>query len=300
MNNCVVAFPGREAVTKGLNNSFIEKFSLAKQAFEQASDFMKYDIAKVCYSGTLIDEKWQTISLITHCYAVYKVFESLYGMSGAFTGYSQGEFAACAASGVFEFPEILGLVYHLERLLYSDKYNNECMFRLVDISTDTLKECCHAIDKREINVNISAYLSDTQNIISGKLDYVKKVIELAKQQGARWAIDLHADRAYHSSLCNNPAQMARPYFVEARTCDAIVPVYSCYDGMKCSDAAVIRDKLSMQINHPIQWSKIITNAINDGIVNLVEIGPGCTVSANTRIADSRMNCRWVGEIDDLW
>lgn len=300
MNNCIVAFPGREAVVKGLNNSFTDKYTLSKQVFEKASDFMKYDIAKVCYSGTLIDEKWKTICLITHCVAIYKVFESLYGIPAAFTGYSQGEFAACTASGVFEFPEILGLVYHLECLLYSDKCNNEGMFRLVDITTDILMECCHTVDNREINVNISAYISDTQNIISGKLDYVKKVIELAKLHGARWAIDLHADRAYHSSLCNNPAQMARPYFEEARTWDAIAPVYSCYDGMRCLDGAVIKDKLSMQINHPIQWSKIITNAINDGILNLVELGPGCTVSANTRIADSRMNCRWVGEIDDLW
>ncbi len=300
MPNCIIAFPGRDAVVKGMSNTFLDKFSLVKQVFEKASYFMSYDIAKACYSGTLIDERWQTICLITHCYAVYKVLESLYGRPAAFAGYSQGEFAACTASGVFEFPGILGLVYHLEHLLYSEKGDYECMYRMIDISTNTLMDCCHAIDSREVNVSISAYISDTQNIISGKLNDVKKVIGLAKQKGARWAIDLQAGRAYHSSLCRSTAQKARPYFDETRICDAIAPVYSCYDGMKCSDAEVIRGKLSMQISHPIQWSKIVTNAISDGIFNMIEIGPGCTVSANTRIADSRMNCRWVGKTDDLW
>ncbi|QUI21861.1 ACP S-malonyltransferase [Vallitalea pronyensis] len=299
MHRSVIAFPGREAISKGLDKSFYEEDVQVKDIFEQASDCMKYDLAKMCYGGTRIHVKWEMICLVTHCYAIYKVIERMYGKPRAFAGYSQGEFIACVAAGVFELSDTLRLIHQLESILMSESSHDECMYRIIGIHKETLEKCCQKVDENHEKVCVSSYISHTQNIISGKYNHVKKVIELAKKKGARWAINLYAEKAYHSPLRNRAAYRAKADFEHMKVFNHAGPVYSCYDGTKSYNGKLIRDKLSRQINHPIQWFTLVNNMKSEAIVDLIEIGPGCTVSANTRIADSTLNCKWIGNIGDL-
>jgi len=293
------AFPGREAVSKGLDSSFYKDCRSAKLVFEEAGDYFATDMAGICYFQNDIQTQWVTICLVTHCYAVYSVAAERYGLPVALAGYSQGEFTACAASGAVSFTDILGLIYRLERILEATKTEDECMYRLVDIDIGLLEKCCEEIDHTGANIKVSAYISDAQNIISGERDCVEKAIALAKKHGARWAIDLNCDRAYHSPLCREAAEKARWHFGNIALSEAKIPVYSCYDGEKSRHSAGIVNKLSKQIDNPIRWKKIIKNLITDGVTRLVEPGPGCTVSANSRISDERMNCVWIGSVNDL-
>lgn len=267
--------------------------------FQEASDFCHKNIAKMCYDAFSIDAEWQTVCLITHCYALYKIVVTHYGIPDSTAGYSQGEFTACIAAGVFKFPEILGLIYNLEQLLLNRQTSNEGMYRIIDISASRLEKICHEVDSEEKYLSISAWLSETQNIISGKQDYLEAVIKKAKENGARWAIHLKSEKAYHCQLCDEPAKKSNSFFQSQRVKEAEFPVYSCYDGKRSFSGETIKYKLSKQINHPIKWKTLITNMADDGIKNLIEIGPGCTVSANARIADSRMICKWIGTIADL-
>jgi len=294
------AFPGREAAAKGLDNSFYQNFKRVKLIFEEASDYFKKDIAKICYSSDQIQAKWQTIGLVIHCYSIYHIVIEKYGLPNALAGYSQGEFTACAASGIAALTDILGLIKQLEKILESTKTEDEGMYRMVDIDTGTLEKCCKQVDQTGLKLNISSYVSDTQNIISGKKSDMKEAITLAKKQGARWAINLNSDRAYHSPLCNAAAQKAKKYFNNVRLSETFTPVYSCYDGEKSTDSETIFNQLSKQINHPIRWKKIVKNLIGENSLKLIELGPGCTISANSRISDERMNCVWIGTVTDLW
>jgi len=300
LNDWCIAFPGREALLKGLDDSFYNNYAIVKSLFDEASEYLKFNLKSTCYFGSFIEHEWQTICLVTHCYAIYQVISKMYGMPKVLSGYSQGEFTACTAAGVFSFPEVLGLIYNLEKLLNDEKTSDECMYRIVDIDIKTLEECCRKVDESGENICISAYISETQNIVSGKKAYIDKVIRLAKDNGARWAINLHSNKAYHSHLCNEAAIKAKQYFNNMMLSPVKISVYSCYDGEENRNESVLCNKLSKQINHPIQWKKIIKNLVGHGVTELLEIGPGCTVSANSRIADTRMNCKWIGCIKDLW
>jgi [acyl-carrier-protein] S-malonyltransferase len=299
MDNWCIVFPGREAVLKGMDDSFFKCFKEAKYAFEEAAEFCNMNLAEMCYEESIIKPQWQTICLVTHCYAIYKCILKEYGHPVCAAGYSQGEFTACTSAGVFSFPEVLGLVNRLERLLLQSNSSTECMFRLIDIETDSLEKICQVVDNSGIQVSISSYISDKQNIISGKKEEVYRVIQIAKQNGARWAIDLNSDRAYHCPLCSDTAKKSEIYFYKETLGKAEFPVYSCFDGEKSLEAYDILYKLSKQINHPIQWNKIVKNLVKNDIFKMTEIGPGCTVSANSRIADSRLICKWIGCMDDI-
>lgn len=299
MDKWCAAFPGREAVKKGLERSFYNNSKVVRDLFSQASDFCHKDIAKLCYDSSSIDNVWQTVCLVTHCYALYNIVVPAFGLPFCTTGYSQGEFTACIAAGVFQFPEILKLIYELERVLLKRQVQKECMYRIVDINVNCLEEICHTVDPTGKHVCISAYLSNTQNIISGKQDFAEAVIGRAKERGARWAISLHTNTAYHCHLCDEPARASKPLFQNQYVKAAKFPVYGCYDGKRSFAGKRIRYKLSKQLNHPIQWKTLVENMASHGITNLIELGPGCTVSANTRIAVPQMSCKWIGSMKDL-
>lgn len=294
------AFPGREAVLKGLDKSFYRDFTLVRNIFEEADEILKVKLEKFCYTNEKIEFTWQTICLVTHCYAIYKVMEVIYGKPNAFVGYSQGEFTAFAASDIIKFSEILLLIKSLENILYEEKVIGECMYRIVNVDILELLKACRIVDNYGNKVSVSSYISDKQNIISGLRNNVMEVIQILKRQKNIWAIDLHSDRAYHSPMCNQIAEKSKSLFNKVQFYTPSIPVFNCYDGLKNQDKNLLKEKLSKQINHPIRWNRIIKGLVESNIFNLVEIGPGCTVSGNSRIAHERINCSWIGSTDNLW
>ena len=146
------------------------------------------------------------------CYSLYKAVESVYGTPECFAGYSQGEFCACAAAGMFEIPDALKLILNLERLLLKTSAEAESMVRVIDLDIEILKVICREIDPSGKKLCVSAYISNNQNIVSGKKDELKKLRAAAKNNGARWVLNLDSKRAYHSSLCSDAAQSAKKYF----------------------------------------------------------------------------------------
>jgi len=298
MHNWCAAFPGRDALTKELDPSFYNMYPSVKKLFAQASQYFQTDLVKICYSGK-IAVKWQTVCLVTHCLSIYQITAEQYGPPRCAVGYSQGEFTACLACGAASFIPMLHLIFHLEQILQSQPAADECMYRIIGLDTAILEECCKQIDPTGRQLCISSYISKDQNIMSGKKDMTEHAAAIAKQKGARWALNLHSPRAYHSPLCDAAASQAIKYFSATPFQKAILPVYSCIDGNSSQNGTDIRKKLASQINHPIQWKKITEKLTHSGVFHLIECGPGCTVSANTRIADERIQCKWIGSINDL-
>ena len=62
---------------------------------------------------------------------------------------------------------------------------------------------------------------------------------------------------------------------------------------------MIRHKLSMQLDHPLQWGALVRRLQQNGVRRLLEIGPGCTVSGNTRVAAPALECRWINTAKDV-
>ena len=295
----IAAFPGREAVAKGLDSTVYKKAASAQKVFRWASEYCAKDLASICYGAEKNEGPWMTVGLVTHCYGIYRTLEEWRGRPKAFAGYSQGEFTACAAAGVFECPEILGLILGLEQILEEESPADEAMIRVMDLDQKVLQECCQQYQESGKQVYISAYLSDTQNIISGKQPDLQELVQELKKRGARWTLPLPVKRGYHSPLCQASAEKARKFFLRMQMYSPSNPVYSCYDGQRSADPYTIRDKLSRQVQHPIHWKTLADNCVSDGIRSLIEIGPGCTVSGNTRIANPNIACQWVQTMNEV-
>ncbi|MEF2965909.1 ACP S-malonyltransferase [Paenibacillus sp. M1] len=296
-----IVFPGREAFYKGLNRSFHDAFPLFRRIYKVASDSLKEDLFRISFVAPGERPDLHTVCLITYCYGIAAVLlsKSKHLSPSAVAGFSQGEFTASTFAGALSLPHVLGLVHRLEKLLLNHSHLiNGSMARIVELDRGILEQCCRRIDPDRRAVCIAIYLSSDQNIISGAATEVEQVCRLAKASGARWAIPLN-DGAYHSPLCRSIQMMSKPIFDEYRFCETSYPLYSCTDGKASTAGPEILKKLSVQIGMPVLWDTVVENFRKEVISHVFELGPGCTVSANSRLICPELRYMWINSPEDL-
>jgi len=300
LGNYSIAFPARDAFYHGLSREFYDEFSAFRSVFDEVSDFMNEDLYEVAYKNPKLKPEMHTVCLITHCMALYKMLLLYINKPHAAIGFSQGEFAAVSAAESVSFPEVLKLVYELELLLVNDAaIKNGSMVRVMELDREILRECCNFIDPDGESIALSITYSQDQNVVSGKRDKIKELSKLVKEKGARWVIPLDSSGAFHSPLCQNILITSRQIFDKYQFQSPEYAVFSCVDGKMSMDGNRIKEKLSQQIVMPIVWDSLIRNQKEYGSHCILELGPGCTISGNTRIIDDTIICKWINNMNDF-
>lgn len=295
-----IAFPARDAFNHGLSREFYDTFSAFQRVFDEASDFVHENLYEVAYANPKIKPELHTVCLVTHCIALYNLLLLYIKKPNAAIGFSQGEFAAVSAAGSLSYPEVLKLVYELELLLINDtEIKNGSMVRVMELDREILQECCDLVNPDGESIAISITYSQDQNVVSGKNDILKELSKLAKRKGARWVIPLDGGGAFHSPLCRDILKTSGQIFDKYQFQDAEYAVFSCVDGMMTKKGKNIKEKLSQQIAMPILWGTLIKNQKEYGNQCILELGPGCTISGNTRIIDDNITCRWINDMNDF-
>lgn len=301
LSKYAVAFPARDAFYHGLSASFYDEFETFRKIYDMASSFIGENLHEISYKNPEGKPQLHTVCLITHCYALYRVLEEYFlKQPSAAIGFSQGEFTAVASGGVLAFPNILKLIYDLELLLASnEKIISGTMERVFGLDREKLYECCHSIDPDKRHISLGICLSNDQNVISGVKEKILKVSRLAKENGARWVISLGSGGSFHSPLCLEILGESDKIFDTFAFSDSDFPIYSCADGSSSRIGKQIKKMLSKQIAMPILWDTIISNLKMEGINKIIELGPGCTISGNTRIIDPSIESKWINNVKDL-
>lgn len=300
-----VVFPGREAFYKEFDINFYNNFELVRDIYGVVSEEFKRDFYKFTFieKDTKNSSAWSTIYLITYCYSIYSLLKVNGFVASAFAGYSQGEFTAVAAANCLKLTDTLKLVRKLEQYILEDEVIlMGKMARVVGLSRDKLIKCCNEVNcktnERRKSVDISIYLSEDQNIISGSCDAIEHAQYLIKQSGARWVIPLDTGGAYHCNLCSNLEKKSKDVFDEINFLDVDTPIYTCSTGTKSNNGNEIKNRLSRQVSNAMHWNLVIDGFYKQGINMVIEIGPGCTVSGNSRIINNDMEYLWITTLND--
>lgn len=298
-------FPGREAFYKEFDINFYKNFEVVRNIYNIVSEELKKDIYKITFieKDVISSSEWPTICLITYCYSIYSLLKVNGFAVSAFAGYSQGEFTAVAAADSIKLSDTLQLVRTLEQYIEEDKgVRTGKMARVVGISRHKLLNCCNKINCEAEGikefVDVSIYLSDDQNIISGSCGAIERAKYLIKKAGARWVIHLETGGAYHCRLCLDLENKAKYTFDKTKFLDVDTPIYACSTGTMSYDGNEIKNKLSRQVSNALRWDLVIDGFYMHGIHTVIEIGPGCTVSGNSRIINNHMKYFWISTLDD--
>ncbi|MBU2444737.1 MAG: ACP S-malonyltransferase [Bacteroidetes bacterium] len=274
-----LVFPGQGAQYVGMGKDLYETYPECKAIFDKADEILNYKLSEICFNGP--EEKLKQTentqpALFVHSMAVLQLLKNIQVSAAA--GHSLGEYSALAASGVMNFEDALRVVRRRGELMQESGIRNPgTMAAIVGLSYEKLIELCEAA-KSEGIVQPANLNSPGQVVVSGSVAGVRKVVELAKANGAKLAKELVVSGAFHSPLMNyayeNIAEKLEPIQMK----EFNFPVYSNVSAEKINDILETKKLLIEQIISPVQWEKIIVNMIRDGIKTFIEAGSGKVLS----------------------
>ena len=271
-----LVFPGQGSQFVGMGKDLYDDRKEIRDLMNSANDILGFDILSVMFEGTEEDLKKTKITqpaIFIHSVAIVKAINTI--GSGMVAGHSLGEFSALVANGVLSFKDGLELVY--QRALAMQEacdINPSSMAAVLGLDDDKVEKICAEIEGLVVPAN---YNCPWQLVISGETPAVEKACEALKAAGAKRALLLPVNGAFHSPLMQ-PAQEKLAQAIEGvKFNNPILPIYQNVTTTPVTDSEEIKKNLIAQLTCPVKWTQTIQNMVKDGADHFVEVGPGKTL-----------------------
>lgn len=271
-----LVFPGQGSQFVGMGKELYESRKDIKDLMESANDILGFDILSIMFNGTEEDLKKTKVTqpaIFIHSLAAVKAVDTI--GAGMVAGHSLGEFSALVANGALSFKDGLELVY--QRALAMQEAcdaNPSSMAAVLGLEDEKVEEICAKIEGIVVPAN---YNCPDQLVISGETAAVERACEALKAAGAKRALLLPVNGAFHSPLMK-PAQDKLAKAIEnTKFNKPIIPIYQNITTTAVEDPEEIKKNLIAQLTGPVKWTQTVRNMIADGAESFVEVGPGKTL-----------------------
>ena len=271
-----LVFPGQGSKLVGMGKELYDSRKEIKDLMESANDILGFDILSIMFNGNEEDLKKTKVTqpaIFIHSIAAVKAADT----TGAemVAGHSLGEFSALVANGTLSFKDGLELVY--QRALAMQEacdLHPSSMAAVLGLEDSIVEKICAETEGIVIPAN---YNCPGQLVISGETDAVEKACIALKEAGAKRALILPVNGAFHSPLMK-PAQEKLAKAIEnVRFNNPIIPIYQNVTTTAVTDPEEIKKNLIAQLTSSVKWTQSIKNMVTDGASHFIEVGPGKTL-----------------------
>lgn len=259
------------------------------ETYDEASEILGFDLQALVRNGPeeQLDETVNTQpAMLTAGVAAWRAWKSAGGATPAMmAGHSLGEYSALVCAGALSFEDALRLVQRRAELMQNAVPAGEgAMAAVLGLDDQSIIDVCVSASGIGVAEPVN-FNSPGQVVVAGHRSAIERLVELAKEAGARRAIMLHVSVPSHSSLMR-PAGIALAESLSNTDFSATgIPVVNASDAKPYGDAEDIRQHLGRQVFSAVRWVDVINYCTGQGITTIAECGPGKVLTGLIRRID---------------
>lgn len=282
MGKRAFVFPGQGAQYVGMGKEFHDEFSITREVYEEASDYLGYDMKRLCFDGPeedLVKTENTQPAILTTSIAMMKVLEQE-GFDCQFAaGLSLGEYAALVKAKVLKFSDAVQIVRKRGRFMQEAvPLGVGTMAAILGLDRSELDKCL-SLSKEAGIVEAANYNSPGQVVISGEVKAVDFAVSKAIELGAKKAVLLPVSAPFHCSLLKPAGEMLRLELMNYEINSPVMPVVTNVDARILDNKDLVIPALVKQVSQSVLWEDSVEAMLNNDVEEFIEIGPGKTLTS---------------------
>ncbi|MGD0997209.1 MAG: ACP S-malonyltransferase [Thermoleophilia bacterium] len=292
-----VLFPGQGSQAAGMGCDLCDSFAIARDAFDEASDVLGYDLTGVCRGGSpeqLSRTEIAQPALLAHSVAALRVLRDGGFAFDVALGHSLGEYSALVATGALGFRDALTLVKARgEAMAAAAARRPGGMVAVLGLEAGAVEGLCAGLD----SVWPANFNCPGQVVVSCAESSLEALEEAAKAAGARRVVRLAVSGAFHSPLVA-PAAEALHNPLAATSWAAPAPAFfsTCSAEFEHDGFPAL---LARQLVSPVRFEESIRRLSGEGYNAYLEVGPGAVLAGLVKRIDGSAATATAGDIDSL-
>ena len=271
-------FPGQGSQSVGMLKELAENFPEVEATFKQASDVLGYDLWTLVQNGPA--EKLNSTditqpAMLASGVATWRIWQAQGGATPAvMAGHSLGEYTALVCAGSLDFADAVKLVSQRGKfMMEAVPAGTGAMAAILGMDDDAVRQLCADAAEGEVLEAVN-YNSPGQVVVAGNKTAIDRVTVLAKERGAKRALELPVSVPSHCALMQPAADKLAEVLAGVTFNAPAIPVINNVNVASVSSAEDIRNALTRQLYSPVRWVETIEKMAADGVDNVIECGPG--------------------------
>ena len=300
-----VIFPGQGSQSIGMGKEIYDKYQLVKELFEEANDILNFDLSKLIFEGPKNDldltlNTQPAIFLVS--YSIFNVIKKEHNIdlnkANFFAGHSLGEYSALACAGYLNFSDALRILrLRGEAMQNSVPKGVGGMLAILGATTENIENIINE-NSNKFTVQIANDNSDGQIVVSGKLEDLKKMIDVLKTNSIK-NIQLPVSAPFHCALMNKATEVMEKHINELSLSTGLNNVISNVTAKSVSDPNEIKNLLIKQIENRVRWRESVINMIDQNTEQFIEIGPGKVLTGLTKRINKNVKSISINTLDEI-
>lgn len=295
-------FPGQGSQAVAMLSDFSDN-TIVQKTFSEASDALGYDLWRLIAQGPAEQLNQTHITqpaLLTASVALWRVWQAESDViPSILAGHSLGEYSALVCAGVLSLTDGVKLVEK------RGEYMQTCvpagvgaMAAVIGLEDQAIIDACTQAQADEV-VSAVNFNSPGQVVIAGHKAAVERAGELCKAAGAKRVLPLPVSVPSHCALMSDAADKLVADLENITFNTPTINVVNNVDVSIETSGEAIKAALVKQLYSPVRWSETVSQLGEQGITQMVEVGPGKVLQGLAKRINKSISCVSLNTLDSL-